>query len=309
VERALRESEARVRGAVEASLDALLIARAVRDPDGTVVDFVCIDANARASAIVHIGGEALVGKGVTELFPVLLPVFKGVLESGRPYEAELETAGHASAPPWIRLQVVPVSDGIGITARDITEQKRAEATLRALALVDELTGVHNRRGFMALAEREWQRATREGRGAVLAYIDLNDFKGINDLHGHAEGDRALQTIAEVLRAAFRGADVIGRLGGDEFAVLVVPTGSTHADIDEIYEVERRILRRLTYHLDLSNSAMRAAGRGYDIRMSIGTAVVASVGGQGADGGHSLASLMVTADERLYQQKRTRGIAA
>ena len=307
VERALRESEARVRGAVEASLDALLIARAVRDAHGTIVDFVCIDANARASAIVDIGGRSLVGSAVTELFPVMLPVFRDVLEKGKPFEAEVDTTGHAIVAPWIRLQVVPVSDGIGITARDITEKKRAEATLRALALVDELTGVHNRRGFMALAEREWQRATRESRGAVLAYIDLNDFKDINDLHGHAEGDRALQNMAEVLRAAFRGADVIGRLGGDEFAVLVVPTGPGLVRNEEIHDVERRILGRIKYHLELSNTALRAAGRPYDVRMSIGTAVVASV--DGAGGPVSLASLMVMADERLYEQKRARKIAA
>jgi diguanylate cyclase (GGDEF)-like protein/PAS domain S-box-containing protein len=304
-ERALRESEARVRGAVEASLDALLIARAVRGPDGTVVDFVCTDANARADAIVDIGGRNLVGCGATELFPVLLPVFKGVLESGKPFEAEVDTTGHAIVAPWIRLQVVPVSDGIGITARDITSKKAAEANLRTLAMIDELTGVHNRRGFLALAEREWQRAARETRGAVLAYIDLNDFKGINDLHGHAEGDRALQTTAEVLRAAFRGADVIGRLGGDEFAVLVVPTGQATTTGEEIHDVERRIMARLAYHLALSNETMRAAGRPYDIRMSIGTAITGLVVAGDASGAGSLASLMVAADEQLYEQKRAR----
>ena len=308
IERALRESEARVRGALEASLDALLICKAVRGPDG-VVDFICTDANARASAIVESSGRDLVGCGLTELFPMLLPVFQDVLASGTPFEAEVDTTGQPISACWIRLQVVPISDGIGITARDITGQKAAEATLRALALVDELTGVHNRRGFMALAEREWQRAARESRGAVLAYIDLNDFKGINDLHGHAEGDRALQTIAEVLRAAIRGADVIGRLGGDEFAVLVVPTGSRGSNNEEIHDVERRIIARIDYHLDLSNSAMRAGGRAYDIRMSIGTAVVSSIGGADPTSGTSLASLMVMADERLYEQKRARRNAA
>jgi diguanylate cyclase (GGDEF)-like protein/PAS domain S-box-containing protein len=308
-ERALRESEARVRGAVEASLDALLIAKAVRQDDGTVVDFVCTDANARAVAIVDIGGRNLVGCGVTELFPVLLPVFRSVLESGNPFEAEIETAGYAIVAPWIRLQVVPVSDGIGITARDITSNKAAEANLRALAMLDELTGVHNRRGFMALAEREWQRATREARGAVLAYIDLNGFKGINDVHGHGEGDRALQATAEVLRSAFRGADVIGRLGGDEFAILVVPTGQAASGGDDIHDVERRITERIRYHLDLSNDAMRASGRPYTIRMDIGTAIVPLVGGSDHGSASSLASLMVMADERLYEQKRARERAA
>jgi diguanylate cyclase (GGDEF)-like protein/PAS domain S-box-containing protein len=304
-ERALRDSEARVRGAVEASLDALMIARAVRGPDGAIVDFICTDANSRADAIVDVGGRNLVGSGAAELFPGLLPLFKGVLETGKPFEADLDTTGHPIVAPWVRLQVVPVSDGIGITARDITDKKAAEATLHALAMVDELTGVHNRRGFMALAEREWQRAAREDRGAVLAYIDLNDFKDINDVHGHAEGDRALQTTAEVLRAAFRGADVIGRLGGDEFAILVVPTGQASSPGDGIHEVERRIKARIAYHLDLSNNVMRASGRPYSIGMSIGTAIVPLVSAGGTAGASSLASLMVMADEQLYEQKRSR----
>ena len=307
-ENALRESEARVRGAVEASLDALFICRAERRDDGTVADFRLIDANRRAADLVHRPLEELIGARVTALFPGLVPRFRQVFTTGMPFESEVEVADGAIAAGWVRLQVVRVGDGIGVTARDVTAQKKTEETLRALALVDELTGVHNRRGFTALAEREWLRAQREGRGAVLAYIDLNDFKGINDRFGHAEGDAALQMVADVLRAAFRGADVIGRLGGDEFAVLVVPTGPAMAHPGEIHEVEARIADRLRYHLASSNESARAAGRGYDIRMSIGTASVVAVDGGSRDEQVSLTSLMLMADERLYQEKRHRKAA-
>ncbi len=309
VEKALRESEARVRAAVQASLDAMFICRALRDAGGDVVEFEITDANARAAGLVGATESELIGRRAREMFPMLaehglLSAFSRVVETGVPFERELQPLDERIDAQWIRLQAVRVNDGICVSVRNITDQKKAEETLRALALVDELTGVHNRRGFMALAEREWQRAQREQRGAVLAYIDLDDFKGVNDVHGHAEGDLALKCVADILRAAFRGADVIGRLGGDEFAVLVVPTGPALADHSDILEVEQRIVGRIRYHLDSSNVLSRELGRRYDIGMSIGTAVVPLVGSMN-DGSMSLASLMVLADERLYEQKRNR----
>jgi len=309
-EKALRQSEARVRGSVEASLDAMFICRTVRDIAGEVLDFECTDANARAAALVGVPEAEMIGRLASDIVPSLrterlLLAFSRVVETGEAFERELQPVDERIEAQWIRLQAVRVNDGIGVTVRDISDQKKAEETLRALALVDELTGVHNRRGFMALAEREWQRAQREQRGAVLAYIDLDDFKGVNDVHGHAEGDAALQCVADILRAAFRGADVIGRLGGDEFAVLVVPTGPASGDI---VEVERRIVERIRYHLQSSNTVSRAIGRRYDLSMSIGTAVVSLVSST-AEGSPSLASLIVMADERLYEQKRMRTEAA
>lgn len=309
VEKALRESEARVRGAVKASLDALFICSAVRDAAGELVDFQCSDANARAATMVGRSESGMIGKRVSELFPSIVSsglqqlLFR-VVATGVAFEVEFEPLDDGITAQWLRLQAVRVNDGIGVTVRDISDQKKSEETLRALALVDELTGVHNRRGFMALAEREWQRAQRERRGAVLAFIDLDDFKTVNDVHGHAEGDQALTTVADILRAAFRGADVIGRLGGDEFAVLVVPTGPVSADPVDILDVERRIVERIRYHLASSNVVARAIGRTYDIAMSIGTAVVPLVATSGEES-MSLASLMVLADERLYDQKRLR----
>jgi diguanylate cyclase (GGDEF)-like protein len=204
----------------------------------------------------------------------------------------------------VKLQVVRLGDGLAVTVRDVSEQKQVEETLRGLALVDELTGVHNRRGFMALAEREWQRARREGRAAVLAYIDLDGFKSINDTHGHAEGDCALRMVAEVLRTTFRGVDVIGRLGGDEFAVLVVPGGPAGTSLADVTTVERRLRERIAHHLAAANAEARAAGRPYDVAMSIGTACL-SGGGAADDAVPSLAALMVVADERLYEAKRAR----
>ena len=96
--------------------------------------------------------------------------------------------------------------------------------MRELALVDELTGLHNRRGFRLLAEQQLQIARRNERPELLLFVDLDGMKRINDERGHEAGDAALRQTAAVLRAAFRSSDIIARLGGDEFVVLCPGTG-------------------------------------------------------------------------------------
>ena len=96
---------------------------------------------------------------------------------------------------------------------------RRENGLRILTITDPLSGLYNRRGFLMLAERQWQSALRKDCSVVLFYIDVNFFKEINDSHGHKEGDSALLAVAGVLRECFRRTDIIARVGGDEFAVM------------------------------------------------------------------------------------------
>jgi diguanylate cyclase (GGDEF)-like protein len=90
-----------------------------------------------------------------------------------------------------------------------------------MALVDTLTGLYNRRGFLTLADEQLRLARRTGQGFALAFVDLDGMKKINDELGHEFGDAALITTAEILRSTFRGSDIIARLGGDEFIVLAI----------------------------------------------------------------------------------------
>ncbi|MDX8478021.1 diguanylate cyclase response regulator [Mesorhizobium sp. VK24D] len=99
------------------------------------------------------------------------------------------------------------------------ERHRMMLQIRDLSLVDDLTGLHNRRGFAVLARELMKRAARTGTGLVLAFIDLDSMKRINDRFGHDVGDRALIRTAGVLRSVFRGSDVIARIGGDEFIAM------------------------------------------------------------------------------------------
>jgi diguanylate cyclase (GGDEF)-like protein/PAS domain S-box-containing protein len=114
-------------------------------------------------------------------------------------------------------------------ARDITEQLRHEHDLHALALRDDLTGLHNRRGFTILAEQELARARRYGRSALLLFADLDGLKGINDEFGHAAGDEALRLMARALRSVVRESDVVARWGGDEFVALIFETEAPRAE--------------------------------------------------------------------------------
>ncbi len=109
------------------------------------------------------------------------------------------------------------------------DRKRKEDELREMSLTDELTGLHNRRGFFTLADQQLKIANRSKKAMSLLYADLDGLKIINDTFGHDEGDRALVETAALLRDAFRESDIIARIGGDEFVVLTVDIGDVKQD--------------------------------------------------------------------------------
>lgn len=169
--------------------------------------------------------------------------------------------------------------------RDLAEMAQRELSAVQLATTDHLTGISNRRGFEVLAEHALAVCKRMGRAATLLLFDLNGFKQINDVHGHAEGDRALKTFASALTAAFRESDVIGRLGGDEFAVLL--TGASEADAD-------RVLANLQERL---KAASRIESLGYEVRFSAGTVEIDLEQLSGID------ELLSQADVLMYSNKK------
>jgi diguanylate cyclase (GGDEF)-like protein/PAS domain S-box-containing protein len=120
--------------------------------------------------------------------------------------------------------------GYLVHVQDITSRKIYENTLQELSLIDQLTGLYNRRGFLKLASQHAGIAGRNGTKMSVIFIDLNNMKRINDTHGHPEGDRALIQAAGALRKTFRTTDVLARWGGDEFAVLMVNAKDGSDDI-------------------------------------------------------------------------------
>src|SRR5438093_250407 len=165
------------------------------------------------------------------------------------------------------------------------ERHRLHAALLDLALVDDLTGLYNRRGFLTLATRDLRLARRGDETLLVAFADLDDLKGVNDTTGHAEGDRALCDTAALLRQTFRDSDLVARIGGDEYAVLVRNAVPESAGV---------LAERLTRQLRDFN---RRAARPYQLSISLGFAAhKASTLG-------SVAGLLDRADRALYRDKR------
>jgi len=165
---------------------------------------------------------------------------------------------------------------------------QAQLHLRSLSLMDELTGLHNRRGFVSLAEQHLKLSSRQRVRSTLIFMDVDNLKYINDNFGHREGDYALQQISGLLRECFRQSDIIGRLGGDEFCVLL-----SHAS-----EMAEFLVRERLSHLIGRNN--ENSGRIYALSVSLGIVNVA--------GHRELAQQISRADALMYEHKRAKQIS-
>ncbi|MDP8213100.1 MAG: diguanylate cyclase [Candidatus Zapsychrus exili] len=170
---------------------------------------------------------------------------------------------------------------------DITKRKQFEENLQNLSLIDDLTRLNNRRGLFTLASHQLKIAKRHKLKTTLFYIDLDNFKKINDTFGHSEGDKALVAVATILKDTYRESDIIARIGGDEFAVLAVGLGKENADM---------ITARLNKKLEEDNSK---ALHPYNLSVSIGMANCSYVKSCQID------KLLVEADKSMYEQKLNR----
>lgn len=151
------------------------------------------------------------------------------------------------------------------------------AALQDQAITDPLTGLFNRRYFMAVLDQEFARAQRTGGPLSVLILDVDNFKGINDRFGHLEGDRVLCRLAGAIQTSCRRADVVARWGGEEFAVILPDTDGAGA---------RRAAQRI------ANQAETAAG----VSVSVGWATFPDEAGD---------ELLAKADKRMYEHKRTK----
>lgn len=164
----------------------------------------------------------------------------------------------------------------------IVELEKALAEAREFASIDPLTGALNRRGFENAFQRELARSRRNGAGLALALIDLDNFKRLNDRHGHLAGDQALVHLVRVVHAALRPSDVLARFGGEEF-VLLLPETSLADAAAAIARIQRQL------------AAQPLSGRECVLTFSAGVVV--------QQAGESLAASIARADAATYAAKR------
>ena len=168
--------------------------------------------------------------------------------------------------------------------KDIGALAEREVVNVQLAMFDELTGLSNRRGFLTECEVAVKHATRQQRSATFVYIDLDDFKAINDQHGHAAGDRVLVRLAEGLTKTFRQTDVIARYGGDEFVACCIDLPAD--EMQNLVERLRAVLAAQKDELDFDFSIGAVTKEREELDVSI-------------------ADLLDAADQQMYQRKRAK----
>ncbi len=167
------------------------------------------------------------------------------------------------------------------------ERHQLQMALRAMALVDDLTGLYNRRGFQTLARQHMKMADRMRKRVSHIFVDLDGLKEINDSFGHREGDLALIDTADLLKETFRESDILARIGGDEFVVLALETAGL---------AQEHWAARLHENLMLYN---QRPDRRYRLSLSMGIAYY------DPDFPCPLDDLLDRADALMYEQKRTK----
>jgi len=177
-------------------------------------------------------------------------------------------------------QIVSVT----VVSKDIDDLKQMEEKLRNLSITDELTGLHNRRGFFMMVEPLLKLAKRHRTSAYLLYADLDNLKEINDVLGHQEGDRAITDTAAILKATFRETDIVARIGGDEFVVIPVASDRENADI---------VIARFKEHVRIHNDKKE---RAYKLSISMGMSCY------DPENPHSIHDLLKQAEQLMYGEK-------
>jgi diguanylate cyclase (GGDEF)-like protein/PAS domain S-box-containing protein len=268
--------------------------------DALPVGLIQIDAsrtivftNDRLHAIIGSRGaatiDALLAGVVSEDKPLLEAAVTAVLAEQSVDDIELRLEAPEFKVCLLSLRALTDGDGVVSGAigclSDVTDQVQLRHELELRASVDTLTSCLNRAATIELLTATLSRRGGTRGGTAVVYFDLDRFKPVNDLHGHAAGDRVLVTAAERLRGAMRGADQLGRLGGDEFlAICPAVDSAAHA-----MEIAARLAGVLDVTVDIGSISV-------DLRASVGVAWTTDP--IDAD------SLIAQADSAMYSSKRS-----
>jgi diguanylate cyclase (GGDEF)-like protein len=288
----VQNSEKLLRTLIDHSVNGILRLHWVKEKNGVDV-LRCIFANSAASEFLKVPVEELVDSMGTEIMAKVAAGMDTVdaerlfrqFEDAAIHRKELDIEARISGNGrghWLRMIAEPVGEDVAITLVDITDRKAEELRMESIASSDPLTGVLNRRGFERDATKCLTDSSDDATGALL-FIDLNEFKQINDSHGHEVGDQLLTIAAQRLKTSMRSCDIIGRPGGDEFVALV-------PDVNE--EVAEKLAKRLATTLD---QPYLIGPDTLECSSSIGLAIYPT-------NANTLTGLMRAADQAMYRAK-------
>jgi len=251
------------RRATEEAGEGFFINRPVRDAQGVVRDFDIVDCNQFGADMFGKHPMQLIGHRLSEfyqgaLFEAACTRLRQALETGV-YDQELPVHPAPEQPlkaQWIRYKAVRAGDDLAVTVRDISESKAHLSELERRSNSDALTGLPNRYWIQHYLPGAIAHARAGGQRLAVLFIDLDGFKTVNDVLGHAAGDELLRTVGKRLTTAVRPRDHVVRLGGDEFVVVLEQAGS----VEDVEHVAARVLGafRDGFHLQQSTQVLNAS---------------------------------------------------
>jgi diguanylate cyclase (GGDEF)-like protein/PAS domain S-box-containing protein len=242
--------------------------------------------NASLERMLAMTATELVGRPLGSLIADLPDFNTAQLEDGIHIEAEIVSATGERIPVELAGRAMRFNGGqrVGVAVRDLRDSIAAESKIRFLAHNDSLTGLANRASFNDRVEQEFQRHRRKGDQFAVLCLDLDRFKQVNDVFGHAAGDAVLQAAGERITAVLGEKDVLARLGGDEFAII----HSGDCSVEALARLGRDIVEAMAAEVDFG-------GRSATVGVSVGIAVF-------PDDGATPDALLRSADAALYKAK-------
>lgn len=259
------------------------------DGDGKSVDFVIAECNERGATMLGNKKSAMTGKPISAFcnareFPLLLGKFLLAMDQGS-LEDEFVRVDADGSRRVLYRHLIRSAQGIALTLRDISESKQHQVQLQAMANRDALTDAYNRHWFMSHLPAALDRAKQQQQPLALLFIDLDNFKEINNTYGHGAGDTLLVQACARFRELIRPQDCLVRLGGDEFTIILEQAGRS-----EIIDIADRIIDGISKPFYIDGISMNL------VQASIGISVF-------PEDGTTVDTLVQHADDAMYEVKR------
>ncbi len=260
--------------------------------DGILIldkDNIIVDINPAAQTLLGVSGSQAIGESVLILYkkmPELVEQFWNISS----IKSVVQVGGEGDERRF-DVTISPINDrsgnpsGRAVTIHDMTEQFKLYQKVERLAQTDPLTGLFNRRYFFECSEQEVALSLRDKKSLSLLMLDLDNFKRVNDTHGHTTGDYVLAEVASVLKSNLRRNDMAGRYGGEEFIILLPEIDSAAA---------REVAERLRE--TIATQPMQTGEDKVWVTISVGIATLRHKDGE------ALTSLIHAADTALYRAK-------